>query len=250
LFFFVLNEAGIFDSNDIIPPDTTPSFNVNGPPPGTQQNEVLLNSKPISLEDKLQNGLIKAGWKPNAAHTVVALNTEWFKILQQDSPQDLEKQIYLLKKLGNRQYQDLMPLFQAHPETAALLVVADDPVLMKSLLKWDECYGIIMGLFAQHAAPEDAAALANALEHHRLRICRLIIRGLIGTQALFIFPRDNPGAQEYDIWLAEVLDDALKKSDDDELGSLINLLFEQGASIRGKMIDDAQFERVCVWQSL
>ena len=71
-----------------------------------------------------------------------------------------------------------MPLFESHPETASLLA----------------------------AAPEDAAALANALEIHRSLVCRLIKRGLIGSQALFIFPRNNAGALEYDRWLSDVLD--------------------------------------------
>ena len=71
-------------------------------------------------------------------------------------------------------------------------------------------------------------------------IGRLIQRGLIGSQALFIFPRDNPGAQVYDRWISELLDNALAQPDD-KLSSVINLLFEQGESIRAKMIDDAQF---------
>jgi hypothetical protein len=65
-------------------------------------------------------------------------------------------------------------------------------------------------------------------------------RGLIGSQALFIFPRDNPGAQEYDRWLTEVLDNAIAISED-KLSSVINLLFEQGTDIRAKMINDGHF---------
>ncbi len=133
-----------------------------------------------------------------------------------------------------------MPLFEAHPETASLLAASNKSELFAQVLQNEDCYNIITGLFAQHAAPEDAAALAKALDIHSSLICRLVKRGLIGSQALFIFPRDNPGAQEYDRWLSEVLDNALAQSDD-KLSSLINLLFEQGTNIRAKMIDDDHF---------
>jgi len=186
-------------------------------------------------ENNQKNGLeyelIKAGWESNAAHAVVGLNKEWFTI----RPLELEKQIYLLKNLGH--YSQLMPLFESHPETASLLAAANNPERLAQLFQNDDCYDIITGLFVQHAAPEDAAALANALEIHRTLVCRLIKRGLIGSQALFIFPRNNAGAQEYDRWLTEVLD----VQSEDKLSSVINLLFEQGADIRAKMIDDSHF---------
>ncbi|MCK5715977.1 MAG: hypothetical protein KAH77_00695, partial [Thiomargarita sp.] len=71
-------------------------------------------------------------------------------------------------------------------------------------------------------------------------ICRLLQRGLVGSQALFIYPRDKPGVQEYDRWLSTVLEEALEQSDD-KLSSMINLLFEQKSNIRTRMIEDATF---------
>ncbi|TGO03328.1 hypothetical protein PN36_08220 [Candidatus Thiomargarita nelsonii] len=103
----------------------------------------------------LESELIKAGWESNAAHAVVALNKDWFTIHR------VEKQIYLLKNLGH--YSQLMPLFESHPETASLLAAANNPERLAQLFQNDDCYDIITGLFVQHAAPEDAAALANAL---------------------------------------------------------------------------------------
>jgi hypothetical protein len=198
--------------------------------------------KKPSLENRLQNQLIKADWDANAAQSVVALNKEWFVMAQQDNPEQFEKQIHLLKELGN--YPHLMPVLNAHPERAALLALAlaalDNPDRFAQALKDDECDDIISGLFMQHAAPDDAAALAKALEIHRTLICRLAMRGLIGSHALFIFPRDNPGAQEYERWLREILNDALGQSKE-KLASVVSLLFEQGSKIRGKMIDDEQF---------
>jgi hypothetical protein len=133
-----------------------------------------------------------------------------------------------------------MPLFESHPETASLLAAATEPERFAQILQNDDDYDMIMGLFVQHAAPDDAAALANALEMHSSLIGRLIQRGLIGSQALFIFPRDKEGAQAYDRWISELLDHALAQPDD-QLSSIINLLFEQGQRIRAKMIDDPQF---------
>jgi hypothetical protein len=222
---FIVIQSGAVDINN-----TIPSHNTYSTPPteNKQKNEIL---RPAGLEYEL----IKAGWESNAAHAVVALNNEWFTIIKPDRPLELEKQIYLLKNLGH--YSHLMPLFESHPETASLLAAANDPERLAQLFQNDDCYDIITGLFVQHAAPEDAAALANALEIHRSLICRLVKRGLIGSQALFIFPRDNAGAQEYDRWLSEVLD----VQSEDKLSSVINLLFEQGTDIRVKMIDDGHF---------
>ena len=231
---FVVIESGVVNTNTSTPQNNTVQQYSTPPIENKQNNDFLRLSKPTSLDSQL----IKAGWKANAAHAVVALNNEWFTILKQDNPSALEKQLYLLKNLGR--YSDLMPLFESHPETASLLAAATHPERFAQIVQNDDYYDIIMGLFIQHAAPDDAAALANALEIHSSLICRLIQRGLIGSQALFIFPRDNPGAQAYDRWLSELLDNALAQPDD-KLSSVINLLFEQGESIRAKMIDDAQF---------
>ncbi len=234
--FFVVNETGVFETDDTISPNATLPFSYSQLE--NSQNERLVNSGSMNLNDKLSNELIKAGWESKAAHTVIGLNQEWFEILQTEYPQDLEKQVYLLKDLGN--YPQLMPLFKARPETAALLAGTDEPEHLAQSLEWDQCYDVVMGLFAQHTAHEDTIALADALAIHRSLMCRLIKRGLIGSQALFIFLRNNPGAQEYDNWLDEVLDSALSQSDE-KLSSLINLLFEQGTIIRRKMIGDDQF---------
>ena len=96
--FFILNETGIFETDDTISPNTTLPLNYSQPE--NSQNEHLVNSEPMNLSDKLSNGLIKAGWESKAAHTVIALNQEWFEILQTEYPQDLKKQVYLLKDLG------------------------------------------------------------------------------------------------------------------------------------------------------
>jgi hypothetical protein len=231
---FVVIESGVVNTNTSTPQHITTQQYSTPQIENKQNNDFLRLSKPSSLDSQL----IKAGWNANAAHAVVALNNEWFTILKQDNPSALEKQLYLLKNLGR--YSDLMPLFESHPETASLLAAATHPERFAQILQNDDYYDIIMGLFVQHAAPDDAAALANALEIHSSLICRLIQRGLIGSQALFIFPRDNPGAQDYDRWISELLDNALAQPDD-KLSSVINLLFEQGDSIRAKMIDDAQF---------
>jgi len=230
--FLVINDSDIFES------DSTTQNNINPYKSGNSPTKPLVKANSISLHDKLSNKLIKAGWDSNATHAVIALNQEWLEILQTEYPQDFEKQVNLLKNLGN--YPHLMPEFKTRPEIAALLAGADDPEYLAQSLKLDQYYDVVLGLFVQHTAPEDATALAEALEIHRSLIYRLIKRGLIGSQALFIFPRNNPGVSEYDHWLAEILEHALGQSDE-KLSSIINLLFEQGTIIRSKMIDDVKF---------
>ncbi len=67
---------------------------------------------------------------------------------------------------------DLMPLFESRPETASLLAAAYNPELLADLLREDDCYNIITGLFTQHAAPDDAANLTDALSIHSDLICQ------------------------------------------------------------------------------
>jgi hypothetical protein len=235
LIFFVNKAYPVKNGDHTKPPNMT---EVEILQPKKSPNENVVKPNDFSLNDKLSNHLIKAGWDSNSARIVITLNQEWFEILQTNHSEELDKQINLLKKLGK--YDHLMPLFKEHPETAALLAGADDPEYLDQFFKLDQCYDITMGLFTQHAAPEDAVALANALKIHHSLICHLIKRGLIGSQTLFIFPRNNEGAKEYDHWLAQVLDNAPNQSDE-KLSALMNLLFEQGTNIRGKMIDDPQF---------
>lgn len=133
-----------------------------------------------------------------------------------------------------------MPWIEKHPETAALLVLVSDPTRFNKSLINDDCYNLITGLFVQHASRAEAIALTQALDTNRQLICRLAQKGLVGSQALFLFPRDNPGAIEYEYWLIEVLNDTLGQSEE-QLSSLLNFLFEQGTSLRGRMIDDESF---------
>ena len=209
----------------------------------TQEKQAVKKIIPIveaeaTLSDKIENELITAGWDANAAYAVATLNDEWFTVMQSDHPEKFEKQIILLKNMGYDTH--FMPLFEAHPETAALLMASHHPDRLAKVLQNEDCYPIMTGLFVQHAAPEDALDLAQALDKHGSLICRLLQRGLVGSQALFIYPRDKPGVQEYDRWLSTVLEDALEQSDD-KLSSMINLLFEQKSNIRTRMIEDATF---------
>ncbi len=158
--------------------------------------------------------------------------------MQQDFLQYFEKQSYLLKDLGK--YPRWMPWIEKHPEIAALLVLASDPTRFNKSLINDNCYNLITGLFVQHASRDEAIVLTQALDTNRQLICRLAQKGLVGSQALFLFPRDNPGAIEYEYWLVEVLNDTLGQSEE-QLSSLLNFLFEQGTSLRGRMIDDDSF---------
>jgi len=200
--------------------------------PNTPKTQVL------TFEDNLKAQFTKMGWTPKAAHAVINLNKEWLSIQQAENPKGFEKQVYLLKQLGK--HSDFMPLFESRPETASLLAAAYNPERLANILREDDCYNIITGLFTQHVAPDDTAALADALYIHSHLICQLINRGLIGSQALFIFPRNNKAAQEYDRWLTEILENALGESEE-QLSTIMNLLFEQGSKIRSKMIDNQEF---------
>ena len=196
-----------------------------------------------------RDSLIDAGWEPAAARRVVSLNAEWFDILRQEYPRELERQQAILTNLGEFSY--LMPFIKKHPETASLLAAADDPKRFADVFGKDACYPYISGLFVQYADPLDSRALSLALENQRDLICRLAQRGIVGSEALFLYPR-NAEFQAYQQWLQETLELGLSGKDE-ELSSLINLLFEQGETIRERMQRDADFRRdfrPVLWPSL
>lgn len=183
------------------------------------------------------NELVSAKWNQKTAEKVVASNQTLFDIYAAENPDALKNEFLHLKKLGI--YPNLMPLLAEKPELATLLSTVTEPnKFVKSLNAKGECYGIITGLYTQHAAREDSQTLAAALENNTDLVCRLIQKGLIGIESLFIFPRENPHTSIYERWLNETL---AQQNSSEELASLVNFLFEEGSEIRKRVIHDEAF---------
>jgi hypothetical protein len=146
-----------------------------------------------------------------------------------------------------------MPLLEQHPEAAGLLAGADDPDLIGQVLSdaGHDC-DLVAGLFVQHAAPEDAARLAEGLHKHRDLICDLLRSGLLGAELPFLFHRGTEGEEEYDRWLVTEWQARRRDSDEDRIAFLIFLL-DQGQALRDRLNIDAKFRatfRVEVWPRL
>ncbi len=186
------------------------------------------------------NELVSAKWNKQTAEKVVMLNQTLFDIYAAENPDALKNQFLHLKKLGI--YPNLMPLLKKKPELATLLSTVTEPYkFIKSLDIEGECYGVITGLYMQHAAREDSQALAVALENNTDLVCHLIQKGLIGVESLFIFPRENRENSDtsvYEDWLKKAL---AQQHSPEELASLVNFLFEEGSEIRKRVIRDEKF---------
>ena len=190
------------------------------------------------LGDKLR----EAGWSDDAAGQVANLNAEWFALISEENEASAQKQLKFLEGLG--QHSEFMDFLEEHPETAGLLAAADDPaVIHRSLVSAGEDYDFVASLYVQHAAPEDAALLAEALDRHRTIIGRVARSGMPGAELPFLFRRGNEGSEEYDRWLAEAWNPRITDPDEERAAFQVFLL-DQGPMLRRRLKDDYRFRAV------
>jgi len=183
--------------------------------------------------------LVHSGWRADAARAVVELNEEWFGIQREENPARHSRQVALLHRLGK--YPELSGFLVAHPETAGLLAGTDDPPRIAGTFP-DTApdYDLIAACYVQHAAPDDAARLGEALARHRDLILDFRRRGLIGVEVIFMFDRDAPAVDAYDLWLRETLEPHAEWSAD-ELSSFANLAMRHGPDLRRRMRGAPEF---------
>lgn len=189
-------------------------------------------------------------WDEETATEVVNLNQEWFASLAENAPRELDEQLARLGRLGK--YPQFAFLLQKHPELAGLLAGSEDSRLLAKTLADEDCYPYVTQQYSLQAAPDDALALAKALDRHGQTICHLAKRGIPGPSALFIFPHETTAGQEYARWLDEVVRSALHRSDND-LTDLVSFIITKGSAIRQRMERDAEFRaqfRATLWPRL
>ena len=195
--------------------------------------------------------LTDAGWTQQALGRVIALNADWFAILERDAPDAFSDQLRCLKRLGNR--PQVLDFLKTFPETAGLLATADDPEELVEILDTDDAKRtLLMGLFVRYLGRREITALATALKGNRDLICRLIERGLVGTEVLFIFPRTGLGASDYEKWLQDNITTGLAGSDED-LASFIQFALLQGRDLLDQLNTDESFRtqfRTELWPKL
>lgn len=190
------------------------------------------------------------GWGEETATEVVDLNQDWFASLAENAPRELNEQLARLGRLGK--YPQFAFLLQKHPELAGLLAGSEDPRLLAKTLSDEACYPYVTQQYSFQSAPDDALALAKALDRHSQTICHLAQRGIPGASALFIFPHETAAGREYARWLDEVVRSALQRSDD-ELAELISFIITEGSAIRQRMERDTAFReqfRATLWPRL
>ncbi len=220
-----------------------------------QQPETTVSSNTLNEE---QSGsyikrLTSDGWDAKAAEAVVSLNADWFHILAEENPANLEVQIKLLSRLGA--YPNLRDILADHPQTAGLLASVNDPQMLGKVLRNAVSkgeYDRIAGLFVQHSVPSDAERLSEALAIDQDLICFLHENGLLGTEGIFLFDRKGTESVEYDAWLRDVIISKASASQDD-FTAIINLIILHGSSIRDRMRRDESFRenfRSDLWPKL
>lgn len=213
-----------------------PADQIPAPESVNQSLAPIVNNATIDL---VKQELLNAKWKKEAAEAVVQLNSEFFKIQQEENPNGLKSNLKQLCGLGK--HPEFMSLIISHPELASLLARANDPsAIAKCFEKVSiDDYPILASIFVQFCDLDDATLVASALENSRDLICNLSRHGQLNSEVLFMFDHKKPGAQEYSKWLSEVI--KTKISDSEEFASFYHLMLIQGPLIRKKMEQDEIF---------
>ncbi|MCK5662890.1 MAG: hypothetical protein KAI17_05355, partial [Thiotrichaceae bacterium] len=204
----------------------------------------------LSADDYALHEFIKAGWSRDAANAVVAVNKAWFNSLKQEHPNDFYQQINLLKKL--KPSSIISRFVRLHPETAGLVAVSENPILLIKILKKPACYNALTSFFALHASHTEIQLLTQALEKHRDLMCKLALRGISNSETVFIFSRNTQGAREYDAWLERVFDKYLRHSNK-QLAEIVFFMIKNGPDIRKRLDKENYFYkhfRKTLWPAL
>ena len=185
--------------------------------------------------------LNEAGWTQPPLYRVAELNAVWFETLARNDPDAFSEQLRCLRRLGNR--PKVLDFLETFPETAGLLATADVPEDLVEILDTDDTkHNVLISLFVRYVGRRDITALTTGLKENRDLVCRLIQRGLLGAEVLFVFPRTGLGASEYEQWLRDNLNSRLAGSDED-LASFIQFALLQGRDLLDQLNEEELFRK-------
>lgn len=208
----------------------------------------------LPVEDRLCAHLTNAGWMAAPAREVADLHAEWFELVEKDLPGDAKQQLERLASLGACESAQLY--LEQWPECASLFATVKQPDLLARILyqRGDEERGILWAMYASHVGSEEANRLTTALGRHRETAVKLVRRGLVGAEVVFLVgdPLGDDENREYHDWLAEVMEQALAGSDE-ELAALVNFLLQGGHDLCNRLHTDAPFRekfRQQLWPAL
>lgn len=214
-------------------PDTEKSESINSVAVADLQTPVWKAAMVKTLTD--------AGWSQPALKRVVELNADWFEMMAREDSDSFNEQLRCLKRLGNR--PRVMAFLKMFPETAGLLATTDDPEGIVEILDTDNAkQTLLMGLFVRYLGRRDINALTAGLKRNSDLVCKLMQRGLVGAEVLFIFSRTGLGASEYEKWLQDNLNTRLAGSDED-LASFVQFALLQGQDILDNLNTEESFRK-------
>ncbi|MBF0471193.1 MAG: hypothetical protein HQL48_07425 [Gammaproteobacteria bacterium] len=198
------------------------------------------------MVDEIVSRLENAGWDKIAARKIADLNRDAFDILLEEHPSGFERALSRLDQLGN--YPAMMLTLRAHPELATLFANVGQSRKMDNMFNKMEiheaCYGIIASAFQIISEPTEQSTLTDTLMRHGRKICELGQQGIPAPYAYFMFDHMSSGAEEYALWLEEVVGQALVSQNSEErLPELIAFIAAEGNWIRDRMRKDDAFRQ-------
>ena len=192
------------------------------------------------LNENISSSLFKSGWDKDSINSYLAYKIDVFQQIENENPIQIENEIILLEKIGK--YPEILKLIVKYPFLDECLEGSEALDTIEKTLIEDEYHDTIVDLYQLCSSSKEIDNLSFALENNRELICRLIEKGLEGSEEIFIFPRDNTVIKDYEIWLREVLNSYIGESEEN-LDKIIQVILIQGPSIRQRFKNDSDFQQ-------
>lgn len=218
--------------------DALPSSSLTFTATASRKASVASSSTTGDERTRLVSGwyrkLEKGGWRAEAARAVVDLNADWWLLLSASHRDHANVQVIRLAKL--RPSGAICKYLIDHPECAGLFVASRDHASLLQVLGGKD-QSLISGLYVRNASSRDVNQLTEGLGNNREVVVRLLKRGLIGAEVVFVFDRKREAARVYERWLRNEFERRLAGSDE-ELASFYNLVLGQGDKIRDQLEEE------------
>ncbi|MGQ9607347.1 MAG: hypothetical protein ACUVTW_14200 [Thermogutta sp.] len=211
--------------------------------PGSGQGKAFIDVP------KVVQSLVKSGWDPEAAQKVAELNLQYMQLLQADDPEQYQRHISALMRLGDRRYfGTVTSVLKQCPEIAGLLAAStevslDGPIQIAETLTQDvRRRQTVLSLYLFYGVADEAVKLARLLNNEGKLVLRLYDRGAWYAVQWLIDPPDQPIARPmYRQWVRDVLESALSSPDDEALESTQVMMLIHSATVRELLSKDERF---------
>jgi hypothetical protein len=205
-------------------------------------------SSPAAIEQ-----LVAAGWEEPAARAVVELNARFLSVLADSSPEESEKKLLTLARLGDPRHAYVRKRLEAMPEIAGLLANTldldeDGPKRVVAAIGNDAHSQAIASLFAFSAMADEAVPLAEVIHRDRDLAVRLAESGDASLLSWLAAKEFGEAAttEAYQSWARRVIADAATQNRSEAFDEAFQILATHGEHVLDVLRTDAGFRDALV----